>query len=372
MYYTLKDHQGSLAAVIHGNAVERLSYDPWGRRRNTTIFGYDNVSHTFDRGYTLHEHYDGFDLINMKFTLSERSAKLCLSTAERCELGGANGRLYDPILGRMLSPDIVVLDEQNSQAYNRYSYCFNNPLRFTDPSGYVVRGTRNYYDWSSRVYYDFGNYRSNGSAFNTELSEGKAIPVHDNFTVDDEGYIKLVEKTNDNFDVIYTKDSWDKGKKDNYIIVDKNVLSKKKTNSAEGVNGKKYSFDMYSVNDDITSKDLFEFLANNTKVECSQTFIGFNNSGKSIISTSHIRNAEAGQGYLLSNGWTIRGHNHSHPFSMKASKSDLNWANSVQTKFPNVKLQIYFKGEYFEYDKYGILNLPFSNIPEVIIKPEDK
>jgi RHS repeat-associated protein len=97
MYYTLKDHQGSLTATVHGNTVERLSYDPWGRRRNTTNFGYDNVSHTFDRGYTLHEHYDDFDLINM------------------------NGRLYDPILGRMLSPDVVIQDEQNSQAYNRYS-----------------------------------------------------------------------------------------------------------------------------------------------------------------------------------------------------------------------------------------------------------
>ena len=114
MYYTLKDHQGSLAATIHGSTVERLSYDPWGSRRNTTNFGYDNVSHTFDRGYTLHEHYDEFDLINM------------------------NGRLYDPIIGRMLSPDIVVQDEQSSQAYNRYSYCFNNPLRFTDPSGYFI------------------------------------------------------------------------------------------------------------------------------------------------------------------------------------------------------------------------------------------
>ena len=155
MYYTFKDHQGSLMAVVHGNTVERLSHDPWGRRRNPAGFGYDNVSHTFDRGFTGHEHYDKFNLINM------------------------NGRLYDPVLGRMLSPDIAIQDEHNAQAYNRYSYCFNNPLRFTDPSGYFVRGSRNYYDWSSFVHYDFGNYRNNGSAFNTDLSEGKFSPVYD-------------------------------------------------------------------------------------------------------------------------------------------------------------------------------------------------
>ena len=51
-----------------------------------------------------------------------------------------NGRLYDPLVGRKLSPDIVIQDEQNSQAYNRYSYCFNNPLRYTDPSGYISVG----------------------------------------------------------------------------------------------------------------------------------------------------------------------------------------------------------------------------------------
>ena len=49
-------------------------------------------------------------------------------------------RMYDhPLVGRMLSPDIVIQDPEYSQSYNRYSYCFNNPLRFTDPSGYVVR-----------------------------------------------------------------------------------------------------------------------------------------------------------------------------------------------------------------------------------------
>ena len=180
--YILKDNLGSWTTITDGDGVveQRLSYDAWGNLRNPNTWS-GNFSGTpmFDRGYTLHKHYDGFDLINMKFTLSERSAKLCLSTAERCELGGANGRLYDPILGRMLSPDIVVQDEQNSQAYNRYSYCFNNPLRFTDPSGYVVRGSRNYYDWNSMVYYDFGNHRNNGSAFNTDLSEGKFSPIYD-------------------------------------------------------------------------------------------------------------------------------------------------------------------------------------------------
>ena len=48
-------------------------------------------------------------------------------------------RMYDPLVGRMLSPDIVIQNTEYSQSYNRYSYCFNNPLRFTDPSGYVVR-----------------------------------------------------------------------------------------------------------------------------------------------------------------------------------------------------------------------------------------
>ena len=111
MYYTLKDHQGSLAAVVHGNTVERLSYDPWGRRRNTTGFGYDNVSHTFDRGYTLHEHYDDFDLINM------------------------NGRMYDPVMSGFLSVDQYVQSPGNSQNFNRYAYCLNNPLRYVDLDG---------------------------------------------------------------------------------------------------------------------------------------------------------------------------------------------------------------------------------------------
>lgn len=37
--------------------------------------------------------------------------------------------------GRMLSPDNYVQSPENSQGYNRYAYCYNNPLKFSDPDG---------------------------------------------------------------------------------------------------------------------------------------------------------------------------------------------------------------------------------------------
>ena len=67
------------------------------------------------RGYTSHEHLPEFGLINM------------------------NARLYDPILGRFLSPDPFIADGTYSQDYNRYSYCLNNPLKYTDPGGKKIR-----------------------------------------------------------------------------------------------------------------------------------------------------------------------------------------------------------------------------------------
>ena len=167
MSYVIKDHQGSLNATVTGGAVSHYGFDAWGRSRDPQTLSYDNVTASLDRGYTMHEHHDEFGLINM------------------------NGRLYDPLIGRMLSPDIVIQDEQNSQAYNRYSYCFNNPLRFTDPSGYIVRGHYNILNWSSTMYYDVDINRNNGNSFNTDLSEGIYSPIYDvngNFLgTDDEG-----------------------------------------------------------------------------------------------------------------------------------------------------------------------------------------
>jgi len=49
-----------------------------------------------------------------------------------------NGRLYDPVVGRFLSPDNYVQMPDFSQNFNRYSYCLNNPLMYTDPSGEII------------------------------------------------------------------------------------------------------------------------------------------------------------------------------------------------------------------------------------------
>ena len=49
-----------------------------------------------------------------------------------------NARLYDPSIGRFVSPDPYVQAPDFSQNFNRYSYCLNNPLKYTDPSGKFI------------------------------------------------------------------------------------------------------------------------------------------------------------------------------------------------------------------------------------------
>ncbi|WP_344939212.1 RHS repeat-associated core domain-containing protein, partial [Zhongshania borealis] len=49
------------------------------------------------------------------------------------------GRVYDAEIGRFLSADPFVGDSTNLQALNRYSYVENNPLSYTDPSGFFLK-----------------------------------------------------------------------------------------------------------------------------------------------------------------------------------------------------------------------------------------
>ena len=111
-YISFSDYQGSILSVFDpkGNNVFKAEYDAWGMQTvSTNTIG-------LRRGYTGHEMLPEFGIINM------------------------NGRLYDPVLGRFFSPDPYVQFVGSPQSYNRYSYCLNNPLKYTDPSGQSIAG----------------------------------------------------------------------------------------------------------------------------------------------------------------------------------------------------------------------------------------
>lgn len=106
-FYVLTDNVGSVVHLINGEGgtVFEASYDAWGRPTVTR----DDIG--FPRGFGGHEMLSQFGLVNM------------------------DGRMYDYTLGRFLSPDNYVQEPGNSQCFNRYSYCLNNPLKYTDPTG---------------------------------------------------------------------------------------------------------------------------------------------------------------------------------------------------------------------------------------------
>ncbi|WP_126767268.1 RHS repeat-associated core domain-containing protein [Aliidiomarina iranensis] len=69
------------------------------------------------------------------------------------------GRIYDAHIGRFLQADPFVQSPSNSQNFNRYSYVLNNPLSYTDPSGYIFKALKKYWRVIAAAvvsYYTFG------------------------------------------------------------------------------------------------------------------------------------------------------------------------------------------------------------------------
>ena len=114
--YFVIDHLSSVAVITDetGAVVERLSYDAWGKRRYAD--GSDDptgiITSQTTRGYTGQEHIPDVGIVNL------------------------NGRIYDPAIGRFMSADPFIHDVEDSQDLNRYAYVHNNPLSYTDISGY--------------------------------------------------------------------------------------------------------------------------------------------------------------------------------------------------------------------------------------------
>jgi hypothetical protein len=48
-----------------------------------------------------------------------------------------NARWYDAALGRFLQADSLIPDPGNPQAWDRYAFTLNNPVKYIDPTGHI-------------------------------------------------------------------------------------------------------------------------------------------------------------------------------------------------------------------------------------------
>jgi RHS repeat-associated protein len=107
LYWLLGDHLCSTAVTTNGNGdyVTELRYYAWGDMR----------------------YNPGSQMTSYRFT------------GQRWDSGSGlyyyGARWYDPLIGRFIQADTIVPNPGNPQALNRYSYVYNNPLRYTDPTG---------------------------------------------------------------------------------------------------------------------------------------------------------------------------------------------------------------------------------------------
>ncbi|WP_438006702.1 RHS repeat-associated core domain-containing protein [Sorangium sp. So ce321] len=112
------DREHARTSNADGSAA-RSAYaycEPFGRRIERAGAPADGPVGELRLGLTGHEHDDELGLINLK------------------------GRIYDPKLKRVLTPDPVVSAPLFGQSYNRYSYVLNDPLNLVDPTGYEPTG----------------------------------------------------------------------------------------------------------------------------------------------------------------------------------------------------------------------------------------
>jgi RHS repeat-associated protein len=106
--YFHPDHLGSLALVTDetGQVVEARRYDPFGKLLEPNQ-GAQDLEAGFAGG--MFDPWSGLTYLSARY--------------------------YHPALGRFISPDNVVQHPYEPATWTPYTYCRNNPLRFTDPSG---------------------------------------------------------------------------------------------------------------------------------------------------------------------------------------------------------------------------------------------
>ncbi|MCP4749187.1 MAG: RHS repeat-associated core domain-containing protein, partial [Desulfobacteraceae bacterium] len=142
--YFHKDHLGSSSVITDasGKLKEKSRYMPFGGKRGEGA---------------------GISSSSYQFTDQELD--------KESGLYNYDARLYDPIIGRFASADTIVPGLYNSQAFDRYAYTLNNPLKYTDPSGHLGQSTDESSEQSNQDGNGDGQDNENSSEVGSEFEE---------------------------------------------------------------------------------------------------------------------------------------------------------------------------------------------------------
>ncbi|MCK5180633.1 MAG: RHS repeat-associated core domain-containing protein, partial [Candidatus Omnitrophica bacterium] len=111
MYYHA-DHLGGANVLTdgEGGVKEIIEYSPFGE-------------------YSRHDKYGTDEEIARFYFTGQRKD-------DETGLYYYGARYYDPDIGRFITPDTIIQSPGNPQTFNRYGYCGNNPVNYTDPTGH--------------------------------------------------------------------------------------------------------------------------------------------------------------------------------------------------------------------------------------------
>ncbi len=327
--YPVTDYLGSIIALYaeDGTLIEKRSYDAWGRPRNPADWeDHENITfNVTNRGYTMHEHMLNAGLINM------------------------NGRVYDPVIGRMLSPDNYVQDMSNPQNYNRYTYVLNNPLKYVDPTGEFTEPWEDTYELDENgntTWLDDTKYYQEEDGSVTTVANGESY----------DGTGTEVDKLQQ------------QGNPKNSIYIGKSVMEGKTSYSQRVSYESQTSFkkqsktvqvDQYRFQNQNAAREFFEFAASASKVEFSNVGLVHDATGTKFnsVSTAHEHGFSLGVSkWNNKSAYTILKADHSHPDNSSAHDQDREGILQLNKKNRNAIFRVYqpkaVGKKYKEYDVY--------------------